>query len=1048
MKKLSIITIATLACLQLAMAQSRITGKVKDEDSDEGIPGVTVLVDGTNNGTITDVDGNFTLVDVADNATLNVSYIGFKTQRISVNGQTSFDITLEVDISDLEEVVVVGYGSQLKRDLTGSVGSVKAEDLVVAPTPNFDQALAGRIAGVSVTASDGTPGSNANIVIRGGNSITGDNSPLYVIDGVPLQDFDPASLNTNDIKSFDVLKDASATAIYGSRGANGVILITTKSGRSDGKTEVTLDVSQGFQYAPTRLEVMNPYQYVTYLEQQAYIQDGYAAGSETQNFREIWVDPELYRGVEGTSWQDEIFREATFQNYSLSVSGGNRDTKIYYSGQYLKQGGIVINTSFDKVVNNLRLDHRVNEDLKFNVNIVHSISNRNGVNINGNGFSGIVIRDVIRFRPVEPINDDGLDGFDPDEEAGRFLFNPVDDLNNTDRRDRRELFRGIFSADYQILKSLKIEGTASFQSQNRRESLFFGQNTFQGSRGNNAINGGIDNSRLVVTTGSGVLRYTPKLRNRHKLSVLGGMEAQTRSIEASGLSSTQIPTDNFGINNLGIGLVAPIPTSNLSESTLLSYFGRLTYNFKRRYLATVNFRADGSSKFREENRWGYFPSFSLAWVVADEPFLAGSNLVSNLKLRAGWGRTGNNRIGDFDAFTTLAATNTSGYVFGPDESYIPGAIVNNLGVPDLTWETTSQYNVGVDFGFLEGKVQGEVDLYLKRTTDLLLNADMASSTGFERVQQNVGEVENRGLEITLRTYNFSSKKFSWTSNFNIAFNQNEVIALNQGQDAIFTDPDRINLGEFHYITQVGEPVGQIFGLQFDGLYQTDDFVWNNETQTFDLRDGIPDNGGRPAPGSVKYVDVNGDGTINEEDRTIIGNTVPKFIGGLNNNFKFFGFDLNVFFQWSYGAEILNLNRVEFESPSGSRQNAFVDVLDQWTPSNTNTDIHTLRYQNVFGRPINGNRISDLYVEDGSFIRLKTISLGYNLSKKVLGNLPINTCRISVSAQNLVTWTKYSGYDPEVGIPPRGGQSRALAPNLDFSAYPQSVTVTGGVRVTF
>ncbi|MEM9895998.1 MAG: SusC/RagA family TonB-linked outer membrane protein, partial [Bacteroidota bacterium] len=440
MKKSVVFSIIILSCLQLVVGQDGISGTIRDQDSGEGLPGVTILVEGTKNGTITDVDGNFRLAAVADDAVLSISYVGFKTQRIPVNGQTSFDITLEIDVSDLEEVVVVGYGSQLKRDLTGSVGSVKAKDLVVAPTPNFDQALAGRIAGVSVTASDGTPGSNANIVIRGGNSITGDNSPLYVIDGVPLQDFDPASLNTNDIKSFDVLKDASATAIYGSRGANGVILITTKSGRSDGKTEVTLDVQQGFQYVPNRLEVMNPYQYVSFLEQQAFIQDGYAAGSETQNFREIWVDPELYRGVEGTSWQDEIFRESSFQNYSLSVSGGNNDTKIYYSGQYLSQGGTIINTSFNKVVNNLRLDHRVNDDLKFNVNIVHSISNRNGVDVNGNGFSGIVIRDVIRFRPVEPINDDGLDGFDPDEEAGRFLFNPVDDLNKTDRKDRRELF--------------------------------------------------------------------------------------------------------------------------------------------------------------------------------------------------------------------------------------------------------------------------------------------------------------------------------------------------------------------------------------------------------------------------------------------------------------------------------------------------------------------------------------------------------------------------------------------------------------------------------
>ncbi|MEM9984656.1 MAG: SusC/RagA family TonB-linked outer membrane protein, partial [Bacteroidota bacterium] len=524
--------------------------------------------------------------------------------------------------------------------------------------------------------------------------------------------------------------------------------------------------------------------------------------------------------------------------------------------------------------------------------------------------------------------------------------------------------------------------------------------------------------------------------------------AQARTIEQTGLSSTQIPTDVFGIDNLGLGLVAPIPNSFLSASTLLSYFGRVNYSFNRRYLATVNFRADGSSKFRQENRWGYFPSFSLAWIISEEAFLANQNLISNLKLRAGWGSTGNNRIGDFDAFTTLSSTNQSGYIWGPNEGYQIGALITNLGVPDLRWETTDQYNVGLDFGFLEGRIQGSVDLYQKRTQDLLLNADMASSTGFVRVQQNVGEVENSGLEIALQTYNVAAESFSWNTNFNIAFNRNEVIALNQGQDAIFTDPERINLREFQYITQVGQPVGQIYGLQFDGLYQVDDFVWDAEGGTFQLKDGIPDNGGRPAPGSVKFVDLNGDGTINEEDRSAIGNTTPAFIGGMSNNFRFKGFDLQVFFQWSYGADILNLNRVEFESPTGSRQNGFTSLLDQWTPDDVNTDIHTLEYQNVFGRPINGTRISDLYVEDGSFLRLKTVSLGYRLPKRWLSKISLKSCRLSISAQNLYTWTNYSGYDPEVSVPPRGGISRALAPNLDFSAYPQSTTLTGGINISF
>lgn len=1049
MKKIILYIFLTHCFILQTLAQTSISGSVVNGESGEPLPGATISVKGTNNGAITDFDGKFVLERVPNDAVLSIRYIGYIEKEVAVNNQSTFVITLQEDLQSLDEVVVVGYGTQRKRDLTGSVGTVKPDDLVRAPTPNFDQALSGRIAGVQVTSADGTPGSSANIVIRGGNSITGDNSPLYVIDGVPLTDFDPASLNTNDIVSLDVLKDASSTAIYGSRGANGVILITTKGGRKDGKTDINFNINSGIQYAPGRLEVMNPYQYVSYLKQQALISDGYAPGRETQFFLQTWEDPELYRNNEGTSWQDEILQVATFQDYNLSVSGGGDTTQFYYSGQYLDQEGIVINTGFTKSVNNFRINHEVNDWMKLDANLVYSLTNRTGSTVDGNGFSGNIIRDALVFRPVEPINNDGLDGFDPDEESGRFLFNPVDNLNNTDRTDRRELFRGTLTGQFKINKQLSFNLVGSFQSENRRNTLFYGQNTYQGSRGNDGISGRIDNSRVTVSTGSGVLNYAPKIGKKQKLKLLGGIEAQTRNLEQSGLFASQLPTDIFGIDNLGIGLVSQIPTSLLSKNTLLSYFGRLNYALKDRYLLTVNFRADGSSKFRKENRWGYFPSFSLGWIVSDEPFFDEIDFISNVKLRGGWGKTGNNRIGDFDAFTTLASSNTSGYVWGNGENYAIGAIINNLGVPDLRWETTNQLNAGLEFSLFNNRIQMETEYYLKRTDDLLLNAEMASSTGFERVQQNVGEVENSGVEITLTSFNISKKDFKWSTNFNIAFNRNKVLKLNQGQDAILVNPERVNgLNEFHYITQVGQPVGQIYGLKFDGLYQLDDFNWNNSLGVYELKDGIPDNGGQPGPGSVKYIDQNGDGTITQEDRQVIGNTAPKFIGGLTNTFEWKGFDLQVFFQWSYGADVLNLNRVELESPSGSKQNGLVALLDQWTPSNTDTNIHAYVYNRNFGRPITGTRISDLYVEDGSFLRLKTVSLGYQLPKAYLKNGFFQSVRFSVSAQNLFTWDNYSGYDPEVSVAPRGGISSALAPNLDWSAYPQSITITSGLNLTF
>ncbi|WP_052416453.1 SusC/RagA family TonB-linked outer membrane protein [Algibacter lectus] len=510
MKKFLIYTFLVHCFVLQSFAQSAITGTVTENKNNEPITGATVIINGTNQGAVTDFDGKFTLNNVKDNATLSVRFMGYFTKEIKVNGQSTFSIVLEEDFQSLDEIVVVGYGTQTKRDLTGSVASVKTEDINKAPTSNFDQALSGRIAGVQVTSADGTPGSAANIVIRGGNSITSDNTPLYVIDGVPLTDFDPSSLNTNDIESFDVLKDASATAIYGSRGANGVIVINTKGGRSDGKTDVSLNINSGLQYVPSRLQVMSPYQYVSNLQKQALIADNYNPGNTYDDFLRIWEDPELYRNAKGTDWQDEVFRLASFQDYNFSVSGGGEATQFYYSGQHVNQDGIVINTGFNKTVSNLRVKHKVSDKFNLDVNLVYSISNQLGSSVSGNGYSGNIIRDVLVFRPVEPINDDGNIGFDLEDDTNRYLYNPVDNLNNTDRRDRRELFRGTIRATNKFSNELSLNVVGSFQSQNRRSSLFSGADTYYGARGSDGISGNITSDRSTVASGSTVLTYKPK----------------------------------------------------------------------------------------------------------------------------------------------------------------------------------------------------------------------------------------------------------------------------------------------------------------------------------------------------------------------------------------------------------------------------------------------------------------------------------------------------------------------------------------------------------
>lgn len=1045
MKKLFILTLLCVCSVSMAFSQQKVSGKVTDNNGIP-IPGVNIIKKKTTQGTVTNIDGQYAIADVKPSDILVFSFLGFETIEKQVGKQSVINVVLKSSNLQLNEVVAVGYGTVKRKDLTGAVARVEAADLVKTPTSNFDQALAGRVAGVQVSSADGTPGEGLNIVIRGGNSITGDNSPLYVVDGIPLEDFDPASVSSKDIKSFDVLKDASATAIYGSRGANGVIVITTKGGRTDGKTDIRLSASHGIQFIPNRLEVLSPYEYVKYQQNIAYAKDGYVAGTYTKAFLADWVDPELYKNSKGTSWQDEIFRTSRIQNYNFTLSGGNKTSSIYYSAEYLDQEGTLINTGFKKILNNLKFTHKASSKLDFRGYLQYTYINRKGINISGNNYTSI-IRDAIQFRPVEPINNDGVEegGYDPFDDDYKYLFNPVKNLNNTTRDYRYDVIRGNLTANYKFTKDLTLRLSANYQTDTRKENVFYGADTQQGARGNDHINGTIAQRRYQTLSTSNTLNYKKKFR-KTRFEALVGVEAQARQYDFAWLKSSEIPTDAFGINKLDIGTSPAIPKTLKSESTLLSYFGRVNYTYKDKYLFTANFRADGSSKFRKENRWGYFPSVSFAWRAGEEDFIQNLGIFSNLKIRTGWGLTGNNRIGDFDAFNLLGVSTASGYVWGNGESYMPGAYQTNLGVPDLRWETTAQTNLGIDFGFFNQRVNGGIDFYYKRTKDLLLNAEMALSTGFNKVQQNIGEVENRGLEFSINTVNVQTSDFKWKTNINISFNKNKTIKLNDGQDAIYTNPNwNYHYNEYQYITKVGDPVGMIYGLEFDGIYQMEDFNWDNNSQSYLLKEGYADNGTLPvAPGSVKFVDQNGDGTINENDRVVIGDPHPDHFGGITNDFSYKNFDLQIFFQWSYGFDILNANKATFEVPKASPLNGFKALADAWTPQNTDTNVGTIVYNSVYGAPPKGNWVDNRYVEDGSYLKLKTISLGYNLPKTILEKLKLKKCRLSLSAQNLYTWTNYSGYDPDVSV----GRYGALTPSLDYSAYPQSVTILGGLEVTF
>ncbi|MGB0976585.1 MAG: SusC/RagA family TonB-linked outer membrane protein [Prolixibacteraceae bacterium] len=1033
-KKLILLLICLLTTVASYAQLATVSGIVVD-DNNVPLPGVSVLEKGTTNGAITNFDGEFK-VKVKKDAVLVFSFIGFKTHREKVGGQTKLKVMLKTDVKMFDQVVVVGYGTKNIKDVTGSISSVKSEELTKAPVANFDEALSGRMAGVYVSPSDAQPGESAAIVIRGGNSITGDNSPLFVVDGVPMEDFDPGTLSMSDIATYDILKDASATAIYGSRGANGVVMITTKSGKS-GKTSVHFKVNSGLSWIPNRLEVLDPYEFVKLQEEVAYAR----GGENVDNFINHWQDPELYKGKKGTSWQDEIFRTAKLNDYSVDISGGSNKTKYYTSLGYVNKEGTLLNTGFKKFNGSLRVDHKLNDRVKFGVNLRYSKQERYGVKVASNT-NVSVISDAITFRPISPIVDDGLDDGIDLTNANNLRFNPVKTLENTHNVNKSSELRTVFTADFKLAKGLNFKANGAYVDKNGRKEVFYTSETLKAKRGNQGIHGSLaDRSGYILST-SDVLTYDKTLGN-HKIGSLLGYEFSKNTSDNFTGESQQIPFESIGVHNLGLGTQAVITKSGKTENTMLSYFSRLDYSYKEKYILNASFRMDGSSRFKGANKWGYFPAVSGAWRLVEESFIRDLNVFSNLKLRGGWGSTGNNRVPDYVTFNTLTSTTATGYTYAGNHQ--AGYLVTNMADSNLKWETTQQFNLGLDMGFFDNKLSVTVDAYKKNTKDLLLNARVAPSSSFTSVWTNVGEVENKGVEVSITSRNISNKNFKWDTNFNISMNRNKVVRLTDGATELLTNPGwNPKINENQYISSVGEAVGQFYGLKSDGLYQVDDFVYDN-SNGYTLKEGIPTAGKRVVPGSVKYKDLNGDGTIDHNDRTVIGSAQPLFYGGITNNFKYKGWELSIFFQGSYGNDIYNMNKVQFETPKTvSNKNYFSSVANRYTPTNPNTQINIVRGEGaVTGFPVVGNEVSDRVVEDGSFLKLKTLSLGYSFDKKLLKKIGFKQFKVVVAAQNLFTITNYSGYDPEVSC----GRMGALSPGLDYSAYPASTTVTVGLNIT-
>lgn len=1032
-----------------------ITGKVTDAENDP-LEGVTVQLKGKPVTVTTNDKGIYNIaVSNVQGAVLSFSMVGYNSKEIRLNAATGvYNIKLEKTQQDLDDVIVIGYGTVRKKDLTGSVGQVKVAEMRKAPVASFEDALGGRVAGVQVGAVDGQPGTGNLITIRGGNSITQSNAPLYVIDGFPVENPNNNVFNPDDIESIEILKDASATAIYGARGANGVVIITTKKGKS-GAPVLTYNAWYGVQKEIKRQEVMSAYEFVKYqLElnptssKDLYLKDGKTL--------------ESYRDAKGVDWQDHIFRTAPMQNHSISLSGGNDKTKYALSGSIMDQQGILINSGFKRYQGRLVLDQTVSDKLKVGINVNYSWLRANGQIATNGGDNAISASSYLFFSAwgYRPINGDSLgdlsfmdDAFDSDVTTNSDLrVNPIVSAKNAYNVGFTNALLANAYLEYKLLKNVTLRVTGGIVRNGSRREIFNNSKTAAGNPNTtygktNGINGSINNNVFTSWLNENTVTWNRRFNKDHILNVVGGFTLQRTKTLIDGFSANKVPNESLGISGLDEGTPLVNVTSE-SEAAQASFLGRVNYTLWSKFLFTASFRADGSSKFADGNRWGYFPSGSVAWRIHEENFMKKLPFISEAKLRVSYGVTGNNRVADFaylsvlrqTGFTNGSGNSTPGYYF--NNVHIPGSAPVEVGNKDLQWERTAQTDVGLDLGFLKNRITLNVDYYYKKTSDLLLLANLAASTGYLTGYKNIGKVSNQGLEFTLNTINIDNKNFGWSTNFNISFNRNKILELNFNQPSITTRlqgwNDNFN-NSLPYMAKPGMPVALFLGYINDGLYQVEDFN-QLPNGSYSLKEHIPNNGQDRSlikPGYVKYKDINGDGVVDANDQTFIGNPMPLHIGGFSNNFRYHGFDLNIFFQWSYGNDILNGNRLVFEGMEGRPYlNMFKSWEDRWRPDNTDA---TLPVAGVTSPNVYSTRV----IEDGSFLRLKTVALGYTLPANLLKRIKMRTIRVYAAAQNLVTWTNYTGVDPEVSV-----RNTPLTPGFDWSAYPKARTLTLGLNVTF
>ncbi|WP_161890563.1 SusC/RagA family TonB-linked outer membrane protein [Pontibacter russatus] len=1041
MKRILLLSFAlVLVLLQQAYAQGRtVSGTVTDQSTSQGLPGVAVIVKGTTVGTTTGADGSYMLNVPAEGAVLVFRFIGYETVEQAISQSGIVNVALPVDNEQLQEVVVVGYGTQERREVTGATAKVTAEELASVPVVSVDQALQGRAAGVQISQNSGTPGAGISVRVRGATSISADNQPLYVVDGVPLTTGDYsqldyggqsvnaiADLNPNDIASIDILKDASAAAIYGSRAANGVVLITTKRG-SNSKTQINFNAYGGTQNMWKKPDFLEADEYKEIMVE-AYVNDGILdAGATFDDFLE-WYYYDNYFGLDeegnvlrdqrdfeltNTDWVDEVTRTAAIQNYELSLSGGDAKTRYYISGNYFDQDGIVIGSEYKRYSTRLNLDHNVNDRLTFGASIQLSRSENNRI-VSDNTLYG-PFANSLAASPIFPV-------YYPDGGYTRpnyFYTNPVaEGTENDDATTSLRALGNVF-ARYTLTPGLALQVKGGYDALNIDERRYTPTNypgSFSTATGGEGTNATTTATKLLLES---TLSYDKVYGEVHNVSAVIGTSVEKNDLTASYVTGKGFPGERF--RYLESAARIDDGSSSLTESVLLSYFGRLNYSFRDRYLLGLNFRADGSSRFGENTRFGYFPSVSAGWRLIEEAFMADIDLLSELKLRASYGITGNQEIGNF-SYQAL--------VTGANYQDLPGITLTQIPNPDLKWETTRQLNVGADIGFLNSRINLAVDYYIKKTDDLLFSRPIATQNGFASYQSNIGATENKGFELALNTVNVDggADGINWSSDFNIAFNRNLVTELYEGQDIFY------GFGGNSLVLREGEPIGTFYGFLTDGIYSTADEVPVSRQEQ-----------GAQA-GDVNFRDISGpngepDGILTDDDLTIIGDAQPDYVGGFTNTFRYKGLDMSVFLQFSVGGQIANPAH-QYQQHLGNDyldDNMLSLVGDRWQKEGDITDVPRATVDDFND---NNRSNSSRFIYDGSYTRVKNLVLGYTVPSALTERVKLRSLRLYAQAQNLLTFTDYPGFDPEVNY--AGTSNTTLG--VDFYTFPQTRTITFGINL--